>query len=117
MLNRQRIILTLCLLIIAIMKSVKIVREQAMTRKKFKFWKYVYPKSKGIRWTWTCRKCGKNLVLINDRLFFGCNCWVIKDGFGNEASKFCPICFQPTVEVVRPGKFQCSFCNKVVESL
>jgi len=34
----------------------------------------------------------------------------IKDGFGSEWSKRCPGCGKDTMQVVRPGKAQCTNC-------
>jgi len=35
----------------------------------------------------------------------------IEDGFGNVWSIICPICHKRTMEVVRPGKVQCTNCE------
>lgn len=35
----------------------------------------------------------------------------ITDGFGSEWSAVCPTCKQKTMEVVRPGKVQCTNCE------
>lgn|SRR5574343_565069 len=35
----------------------------------------------------------------------------ISDGFGNICSVYCPTCKQRTMQVVRPGKFQCINCG------
>lgn len=35
----------------------------------------------------------------------------IEDGFGSAWSKRCPECGEDTIEVVRPGKVQCSNCE------
>ena len=35
----------------------------------------------------------------------------ISDGFGSSWSRQCPTCHQDTMEVVRPGKVQCSNCG------
>ncbi len=37
---------------------------------------------------------------------------MISDGFGNQVFKYCEYCGKPTMQVVRPGKFQCSNCDK-----
>jgi len=36
---------------------------------------------------------------------------VIDDGFGNSWSKTCPMCHMQTMQIVRPGKVQCSICG------
>ena len=36
---------------------------------------------------------------------------VIEDGFGNAWSAYCPECGQRTMQVIRPGKCQCSECG------
>ncbi len=36
---------------------------------------------------------------------------VISDGFGSAWSKICPECKSPTMQVVRPGKVQCTNCE------
>ena len=36
---------------------------------------------------------------------------IIEDGFGSSWSAFCPMCGFKTMQVVRPGKVQCSFCG------
>ena len=36
---------------------------------------------------------------------------IIDDGFGTSWSKTCPICKMPSMEIVRPGKAQCSICG------
>ena len=33
------------------------------------------------------------------------------DGFGNSWSKTCPMCHMQTMQIVRPGKVQCSICG------
>ena len=35
----------------------------------------------------------------------------IYDGFGSSVSVVCPMCGDRTMQVVRPGKFQCSECG------
>lgn len=46
-----------------------------------------------------CPWCGKKL-----------EDWV-EDDFGSAVSAYCPECKEPTMQVVRPGKFQCSNCG------
>lgn len=36
---------------------------------------------------------------------------MIDDGFGNSWSKTCPMCHMQTMQIVRPGKVQCSICG------
>jgi len=36
---------------------------------------------------------------------------VISDGFGSAWSAYCPMCGKRTMQVVRPGKAQCSKCG------
>ena len=36
---------------------------------------------------------------------------IIDDGFGNTCSAWCPTCKRKSMQVVRPGKFQCSYCG------
>ena len=36
---------------------------------------------------------------------------MIDDGYGNYVSAYCAQCHQKTMEVVRPGKFQCTECD------
>ena len=36
---------------------------------------------------------------------------VIEDGFGNTWSAYCPECNKKTMQVVRPGKVQCTKCG------
>jgi len=36
---------------------------------------------------------------------------VVEDGFGSAVSVFCPKCGGKTMQVVRPGKFQCGVCG------
>lgn len=38
------------------------------------------------------------------------NAPLIEDGFGNYTSLYCLKCLRPTMQVVRPGSFQCSKC-------
>jgi hypothetical protein len=40
----------------------------------------------------------------NDRNF-------IEDDFGSSCNVICNRCFKPTMQVVRPGKFQCANCG------
>ena len=35
----------------------------------------------------------------------------LKDGYGNAWKKTCPECKQDTMEIIRPGKVQCSECG------
>lgn len=35
----------------------------------------------------------------------------LDDGFGNRCSIICPECGRPTMQIVRPGKFQCAECG------
>lgn len=35
---------------------------------------------------------------------------LIEDGFGNHTSLYCLKCLRPTMQVVRPGSFQCARC-------
>ena len=34
----------------------------------------------------------------------------VEDGFGQSVSAICPTCYRHTMQVVRPGMFQCSNC-------
>lgn len=36
---------------------------------------------------------------------------MIEDGFGNSISAYCPQCGGRTMQIVRPGKFQCWECD------
>jgi len=36
---------------------------------------------------------------------------MVEDGFGSAVCAWCPKCGQKTMEVVRPGKFQCTNCG------
>lgn len=36
---------------------------------------------------------------------------IVSDGFGNTWSAFCPTCKNKTMQIVRPGKVQCSMCG------
>lgn len=36
---------------------------------------------------------------------------IIDDGFGNICSAWCPTCKRKSMQVVRPGKFQCGYCG------
>ena len=36
---------------------------------------------------------------------------IISDGFGNHWSAYCSMCGNKTIQVVRPGKVQCSECG------
>ena len=36
----------------------------------------------------------------------------IEDGFGNSWSIMCPLCKNPSMHIIRPGKVQCSNCDK-----
>lgn len=36
---------------------------------------------------------------------------IIEDGFGNSCSAICPQCKKESMQIVRPGKFQCKYCN------
>ena len=36
---------------------------------------------------------------------------MLDDGFGNSWSKTCPMCHMQTMQIVRPGKVQCSICG------
>ena len=38
---------------------------------------------------------------------------IIEDGFGNRWYIKCPICNQDSMEIVRPGKVQCSNCESI----
>jgi predicted dithiol-disulfide oxidoreductase (DUF899 family) len=46
---------------------------------------------------------GIQTILLDDNM--------IDDGFGNSWSKTCPMCHMQTMQIVRPGKAQCSICG------
>lgn len=35
----------------------------------------------------------------------------IEDGFGSEWSAYCPTCKRKSMQIVRPGKVQCTYCG------
>jgi len=51
-------------------------------------------------------RCYKNKDMIENILNNNIN-----DGFGNVWNKICPECNQSTMQVLRPGKVQCSNCG------
>jgi len=48
-------------------------------------------------------------ALIQERIQLKEN--IIEDGFGSAISKTCPMCGKDSMQVVRPGKFQCQYCG------
>jgi len=58
------------------------------------------------------------ITLDDGTILYGCDCWwvpvatdTIEDGFGSVWSATCPNCGGKTMQVVRPGKVQCSQCS------
>lgn len=72
-----------------------------------------------------CKPCDPKPAISNVRYAGVCECEIyqhcakcdpeafgsISDGFGSVWSKKCPTCQQDTMEVVRPGKVQCTNCG------
>jgi hypothetical protein len=56
------------------------------------------------------RRVSNNMKYRN-RLIFPERFNFIEDGFGSTWSIFCPVCKKPRMQVVRPGKVQCSKCG------
>lgn len=52
-----------------------------------------------------------NNMKYRNRLIFPERFNFIEDGFGGMWSIFCPTCKKPRMQVVRPGKVQCSKCG------
>lgn len=57
-----------------------------------------------------CEFCGRPIDAIRSRSTSSGK-GAISDGMGNEWSKTCAMCGKDTMEVVRPGKVQCSKCG------
>ena len=57
--------------------------------------------------TWTCTDCSKEVLDTID----SCPDCFISDGFDSVWSIWCPMCYNKSMQVVRPGKVQCEECG------
>ena len=97
--------------------------KMAKKMEEYLFYREEYYKQHG---TYLCPECVKNVMTIdycNGKKFLKClSCKIVEvdnvnedmleDGFGGYWSKWCGVCNQPTIEIVRPGKVQCGNCGE-----